>query len=170
MTDTLPNVAPLDCPDCGGRGTLRLAWKPARVSTWRSAEFDYRCATPGCRGYLPARRDGSPRGRPGDCETRRLRKALERRLRQLWAVAPILRARTLGHELNDDEFRRACNDGRAAVSRWLAKQLGLETSASRTGQLDRNQVSRALDLCRGMTFGKVARWNLDNPKQKRRKA
>lgn len=169
MTGALPIVTPLDCPDCGQAGTLALAWKPPMAQGLDGVPWTYQCRTPECPGFLLARRDGSPVGRPGDAETRRLRKALERRLASIRAAAPSLRARTLGHALNAEEFRRACNDGRVAVSRWLAKQLGLETSSSRVAQLDKEQARRALELCAGVTFREVARWNLANPKQVRQR-
>jgi hypothetical protein len=146
----LPNVRPLDCPDCGEAGALRLDWKPESVGG--SSRVVYACVTPRCRGTLPARADGSPVGTPADARTRSGRRVLQERLGRIWRQADVVASEMLvaagKRPLRTDRARKVAQaHGRALLYRWVAWTLKRDSSKSRVTQMDGFDLSTIAAAC-----------------------
>jgi len=160
----LPAAKPLDCPDCGVSGALQIGWKPDRVGG--TSRVEYRCVTPKCRGYLPARADGSPVGKPGNAITRSARKVLQERLGDVWRQADAVASEMLvaagKKPLRSLKARRlAQTHGRKLLYAWVAAQLRRGSSEARVAQMsldDCDRISKALTKI-GCDFRAVVAWS-----------
>jgi hypothetical protein len=163
-TSLLPSAKPLDCPDCGVAGALRIDWKDDRVGG--ASRVLYRCVTPKCRGTLAARSDGSPVGTPADARTRSGRKVLQERLGRIWRQADGVASEMLVAEGKTPLRRRESKQlaqarGRELLYRWVAWTLRRDSSKARVSQMDAFDLSTVAAACDGIKddFRAVVAWS-----------
>lgn len=174
-TTLLPNAKPLDCPDCGEAGALRIDWKPDSVGG--SSRVLYRCVTPKCRGMLGARADGSPVGAPGDARTRSGRKVLQERLGRIWRQASVVASEMLvaagKPPLRSEKARRVAQaHGRALLYRWVAWKLKRDSSKARVSQMNAFDLSTIAAALGGINddFRAVVAWSKARRKHANRRS
>lgn len=149
----LPDMPPLDCPDCDGKLYLQHA-----PTSWGGNPFAYLCENrPTCRGLCSAHPDGTPQGTPADQKTRTARRLTHSVFDPLWQHAPVMSC--YAAEPDDKKATRAIRyRARVRAYAWLADQLGMTEDECHIGLFDIETLRLAYRLCRHASPQAIRDW------------
>ena len=121
----------LRCAEPNCNGELRRRWSP------KTASWFYGCKrfTAGCRGVLPANRDGSPRGMPRTRELQGLRNACHKLFDAGWQSGVVLEGELLPR-------RRS----RSIAYKWLAEVMSVPREEAHFFMFNEQECERALTI------------------------
>ena len=107
----------MKCPDCDAGMKLRSG---KHGTFWGCVTF------PECRGAISCNEDGTPKGTPGNAETRAARQEAHKVFDRLWKAGAV--------------------KGRGAAYHWLQEVMGMTADEAHIGQFDAAQCGKVVEF------------------------